>query len=97
MVFCNPITKASVLGAIACSLVACRSTGWQPLMRPGDLEGWHATEGGQWRWRDDVLIGTSESSEERHGMLISDERFSDFRARLDFRIRRLRPSARHNL
>ena len=72
---------------LACFVGACRSpgNGWRPLLTPGSFEGWHTAPGGEWRWEGDVLIGTSPAAEKRHGLLISDARYTDFEARLEFR------------
>jgi len=59
--------------------------GFEPLLDPGTLDGWHALPGGAWDWRGDVLVGTSPKEEKRHGLLVTDERFDDFEARLEFR------------
>lgn len=69
-------------------LTACASTPEQ-LLVPGSLDGWHAAPGGTWTWepgaQGDVLVGSSAASESRHGLLISDGVYGDFRARLEFR------------
>jgi len=59
--------------------------GFEVLLEPGTLDGWHALPGGAWDWRGDVLVGTSPKEEQRHGLLVTDERFGDFEARLEFR------------
>ena len=86
--------RRSVLAGIALTwmLGACNTPApvvegprWQPLIVPGTFEGWHTAPGGEWRWEDDVLIGTNSKSESRHGLLISDETYGDFQARFSFR------------
>ena len=70
------------------TLAACASVDrdtWQPLISPGSFDGWHEAPGGSWRWEGDVLIGSSPKSEKRHGLLISDARYADFIARIEFR------------
>lgn len=79
-----------ILTLLACMPLAfCQdespSNPWTALITPGSMEGWHAAPGGSWEWQDQVLIGRSPESEKRHGLLISDERYSDFEARLEFR------------
>ena len=62
---------------VAVSLFGCQSVSespWRPLIEPGSLDGWHAAPGGDWQWRGDVLVGTSENTEKRHGLVISDGR-----------------------
>jgi len=59
---------------------------YEQILTPGSLDGWHATPGGTWSWRDDVLVGTSPKSERRHGILVSDARYSDFEVRVAFRV-----------
>ena len=59
--------------------------GWKKLFDGKSLAGWHQLPGGQWEVRDGVIIGTSDQSEARHGMLMSDERYGDFVVRLKFK------------
>jgi N-sulfoglucosamine sulfohydrolase len=61
------------------------SDGWRAMWRPGSFDGWHAHPGGEWTWEDDVLVGRSEASEARHGLLVSDFEFGDFDVELEFR------------
>lgn len=72
------------LGLASLLLVACASTSEQ-LLVPGSLQGWHAAPGGTWTWEGDVLVGRSAADESRHGLLITDGVYADFRARLEFR------------
>ncbi len=58
---------------------------WKPLWNGKDFEGWNASPGGQWEVRDGVIAGSSPASEGRHGILFSDNVFSDFTVRLKFR------------
>ena len=68
-------------------LVGC-SAGprFEPVLTPGSFEGWHTAPGGTWTWRGDVLVGESPRAERRHGILISDARYTDFEARVAFRV-----------
>ncbi|MGC6487459.1 MAG: 3-keto-disaccharide hydrolase [Planctomycetota bacterium] len=71
----------------AAALAACAAPRrFEAAMQAGTLAGWHATPGGAWEWRGDVLVGTSPASEPRHGILVSDARFSDFEAQVEFRV-----------
>ena len=75
------------LPRIVVSLAACASgPRFEAVLSPGSLAGWHATPGGSWEWRGDVLVGVSPASERRHGVLVSDARYSDFEARVEFRV-----------
>ena len=58
---------------------------WKPLFDGKSLEGWHTLPGGKWEVREGVIVGTSLSSESRHGLLISDKRYGDFTARVRFK------------
>ncbi|MFN3245053.1 MAG: DUF1080 domain-containing protein [Planctomycetota bacterium] len=71
----------------ALSMVGC-ATGPQftSILEPGAFAGWHTAPGGTWTWRGDVLVGTSPKSERRHGILLSDARYSDFEVQLEFRV-----------
>ena len=68
-------------------LVGC-ATGprFESVLTPGSFEGWHTAPGGTWTWRGDVLVGESPRAERRHGILISDARYTDFEARVEFRV-----------
>jgi hypothetical protein len=58
---------------------------WEPLFDGRSFQGWHTIPGGKWQIRDGVIEGFSSKSEKRHGLLVSDRRFSDFTARLMFK------------
>lgn len=55
-----------------------------PLFNGTDFSGWHIRPGGTWTLEDQVIIGKTEKSEKRHGMLVSDKEYTDFRARFEF-------------
>lgn len=59
---------------------------WAPIFNGKDLDGWHALPGGEWKVEDGAILGTSEKSEKRHGLLVSDKEYSDFEARLKFKV-----------
>ncbi len=61
-----------------------RST-WKPLFDGKTLAGWHTLPGGKWEVKDGVILGTSQSSQRRHGLLVSDKRFKDFTVRLKYK------------
>lgn len=58
---------------------------WKPLFDGKTLKGWHALPGGKWEVSDGAIVGTSASSESRHGLLVSDKSFGDFTIRLKFK------------
>ena len=51
---------------------------WQHLFSKKNLTGWHTLPGGKWEVIDGILIGTSEKSDPRHGLLVTDKSYSDF-------------------
>lgn len=59
---------------------------WRPLFDGKTLKGWHALPGGKWEVKDGVITGTSERSERRHGLLVSDNVYDDFTVRLKFKV-----------
>ena len=81
-------TRAWLLLLALASASCAASDGGQALWTPGALDGWHIVPGGQWRWEGDVLVGTNSADEPRHGLLVSDARYGDFEAELEFRITR---------
>ncbi|MHC4110160.1 MAG: 3-keto-disaccharide hydrolase [Planctomycetota bacterium] len=58
---------------------------WKPLFDGKTLKGWHTLPGGKWEVIDGAIVGTSASSESRHGLLVSDKSFGDFSIRLKFK------------
>jgi hypothetical protein len=50
------------------------------------LDGWHTLPGGKWEIKDGVLVGLSDKSETRHGLLVSDRTYRNFIVRLKFRV-----------
>ncbi len=71
--------------ALLAGCAAMPDDGSVSLITPGSFDGWHTAPGGSWRWDGDVLIGESPKSEKRHGLLISDKRYRDFVASIEFR------------
>ena len=59
---------------------------WEPLFNGKDLTGWHTQPGGEWKVVDGVIVGTSASSESRHGLLVSDRELTNFILRAKFRV-----------
>ena len=59
---------------------------WTPLFNGEDLSGWHTKPGGEWKVVDGTIVGTSEKEEKRHGLLVSDQAYSDFEAKLKFKV-----------
>ena len=59
---------------------------WQPLFNGKDLDGWHPLPGGKWEVVDGTILGTSPRSEPRHGLLMTDKRFKNFRVRARFKV-----------
>ena len=59
---------------------------WEPLFNGKDLTGWHTQPGGEWKVVDGVIVGTSASSERRHGLLVSDRELTNFILGAKFRV-----------
>jgi hypothetical protein len=59
---------------------------WQPIFNGKNLDGWHARGEGDWRVESGHIVGTLPSEDADYGMLISDESYDDFTARVKFRI-----------
>jgi len=58
---------------------------WRPLFDGKTLDGWHTLPGGKWEIADGIITGTSSSSESRHGLLVTDQKYDDFTVRLKFK------------
>jgi SAM-dependent methyltransferase len=62
------------------------SAGGTSLFDGYTLNGWHAIGGGRWGVKHGVIIGTSTSDIAAHGLLVSDETYSDFVATFEYRV-----------
>jgi hypothetical protein len=57
---------------------------FKPLLNGNNLDGWTAAPGGNWSVSNGVLTGTSPASEKRHGVLISEQSYTNFEVRLEY-------------
>ena len=82
--------KHLLLAALFFAAAGCQSAGsnakWKPLFDGRTLAGWHTLPGGKWQVQNGAIVGTSSKDEKRHGLLVSDQRFGDFTARLKFKV-----------
>ncbi len=80
--------KLSLL--LSCLLLWCVASaraeeGFIPLFDGKSLDGWTALPGGTWQVSDGAIVGSQESSEQRHGMLLSDKQYGDFVVHLKYK------------
>jgi hypothetical protein len=59
---------------------------WQSLFDGKSLNGWHAIPGGTWVVECGTIVGRSPREEKRHGILLTDKRYQDFKIRLKFKV-----------
>lgn len=62
-----------------------QSDEWQPLFNHENLDGWDIMPGGEWRVEDGILVGTSPASEVRHGILVTDREYDNFKLRVVYK------------
>lgn len=72
------------LTAIIFCFTSCKDE-WEPLFDGKSLNGWHKMPGGNWKVEDGAIVGTSPKSEERHGLLVSDDTYKDFEIRIKYK------------
>jgi hypothetical protein len=60
-------------------------TKWTPLFDGKTLKGWHTIPGGNWKVENGMIVGTSQQSDERHGLLVTDKTFGDFELRVKYK------------
>lgn len=58
---------------------------WVSLFDGKTLNGWHTIPGGQWLVEDGAIVGRSEKSDARHGLLVSDETYKDFEIKVRYK------------
>jgi hypothetical protein len=59
--------------------------GFVPLFDGQTLDGWTPLPGGTWKVSDGAIVGSQDSSESRHGMLLSQKQYGDFIVRLKYK------------
>jgi hypothetical protein len=57
---------------------------WQPLFDGKTFKGWHTLPGGTWKVEKGMIVGTSEKSDPRHGLLVTDNIYKDFELRIKY-------------
>ena len=57
---------------------------WQPLFDGKTLKGWHTLPGGNWEVEKGMIVGTSDKSDPRHGLLVTDKTYKDFELRIKY-------------
>jgi hypothetical protein len=57
---------------------------WQPLFDGKTFKGWHTLPGGNWKVEKGMIVGTSEKSDPRHGLLVTDSIYKDFELRIKY-------------
>ena len=62
----------------------CANQEWQPLFDGKSLQGWHTLPGGNWKVEKGTIVGTSEKSDPRHGLLVTDNIYKDFELRIKY-------------
>ncbi len=67
-------------------ITASAEPAWKDLFNGRNLDGWHPVPGGKWEVVDGTILGTSPRSEPRHGLLMTDKRFKNFRVRAKFKV-----------
>lgn len=59
---------------------------WEPIFNGKNLDGWKPLPGGTWSVEDGAIRGVSEKAEKRHGILLSNQAYSDFAVRFQFKV-----------
>jgi len=62
----------------------CANQEWQPLFDGKSLQGWHTLPGGNWKVEKGTIVGTSEKSDPRHGLLVTNNIYKDFELRIKY-------------
>lgn len=57
----------------------------QSLFNGKTLNGWHTIPGGKWEVKNGVILGTSDKTDKRHGLLVTDKMYQDFTVSLRYK------------
>ena len=58
---------------------------WKRLFDGKTLQGWHTIPGGEWKVEDGAIVGLSDKSDTRHGLLVTNQSFKDFEIRIEYK------------
>jgi hypothetical protein len=58
---------------------------WVKLFDGKTLKGWHAIPGGEWKVEDGAIVGRSDKTDQRHGLLVTDKSYQDFEIRIQYK------------
>ena len=83
----SPTTEQATTASDTVEVASTPATqeAWQPLFNHENLDGWDTMPGGEWRVEDGVIVGASPASDERHGILISQQEYDDFKLRVVYK------------
>jgi len=73
----------TVTTGLSFNLASCRQE-WQPLFDGKTLSGWHILPGGNWKVEEGKIVGTSDTSDQRHGLLVTDKNYKDFEIKIKY-------------
>ena len=58
---------------------------WISLFNGKTLKGWHTIPGGTWSVEQGAIVGRSEKTDERHGLLVTDKSFKNFEVQVRYK------------
>ena len=58
---------------------------WVSLFDGKTLKGWHTIPGGEWKIENACIVGRSDKTDNRHGLLVTDKSFRDFEIKLKYK------------
>ena len=58
---------------------------WKRLFDGKTLQGWHTIPGGEWKVENGAIVGLSDTSDTRHGLLVTNQTFKDFEIRIKYK------------
>ena len=67
-------------------LALAENSDFESLFDGKTLKGWSPAPGGKWVVKNGAIVGTSPKTERRHGMLLTNEEFTDFIVKAKFRV-----------
>jgi len=79
-----PLHFVLVTAIICLSFNLAPAQKWQHLFDGKTLKSWHTLPGGNWKVKNGVITGTSEKSDPRHGLLVTDNTYKDFELRIKY-------------
>ena len=81
----SPLTRLFSTAISALTLTGCLATSSISLIAPDSIDGWESLNDGKWTVTNGELYGTKDAAIAKHSLLVSQQSFTNFEARVVYK------------